>query len=71
MDDPGAVRLTNRNSIQHAEPGLIGIGIDPSFAIGLFYLTLSSLYPASTVVLVLVVLGERLSALQGCRPRVP
>jgi drug/metabolite transporter (DMT)-like permease len=27
--------------------------------------TLSSLYPASTVVLALAVLGERLSALQG------
>jgi glyoxylase-like metal-dependent hydrolase (beta-lactamase superfamily II) len=26
--------LTNRNSIKFKEPGLIGIGIDPSFAIG-------------------------------------
>jgi glyoxylase-like metal-dependent hydrolase (beta-lactamase superfamily II) len=28
------LRLTNRNSIKHKEPGLIGIGIDPHFAIG-------------------------------------
>lgn len=28
------LRLTNRNSIKYKEPGLIGIGIDPSFAIG-------------------------------------
>jgi len=28
------LRLTNRNSIKFEEPGLIGIGIDPHFAIG-------------------------------------
>jgi glyoxylase-like metal-dependent hydrolase (beta-lactamase superfamily II) len=28
------LRLTNRNSIKLEEPGLIGIGIEPSFAIG-------------------------------------
>ena len=28
------LRLTNRNSIKFEEPGLIGIGIDPFFAIG-------------------------------------
>lgn len=28
------LRLTNRNSIKYEEPGLIGIGIDPPFAIG-------------------------------------
>ena len=28
------LRLTNRNSIKFKEPGLIGIGIDPQFAIG-------------------------------------
>jgi hypothetical protein len=28
------LRLTNRNSLKAKEPGLIGIGIDPSFAIG-------------------------------------
>jgi glyoxylase-like metal-dependent hydrolase (beta-lactamase superfamily II) len=28
------LRRTNRNSIRFEEPGLIGIGIDPSFAIG-------------------------------------
>lgn len=28
------LRLTNRNSIKFKEPGLIGIGIDPHFAIG-------------------------------------
>src|SRR3984957_11199369 len=28
------LRLTNRNSIKFQEPGLIGIGIDPHFAIG-------------------------------------
>jgi glyoxylase-like metal-dependent hydrolase (beta-lactamase superfamily II) len=28
------LRLTNRNSIKFEEPGLIGIGIDPPFAIG-------------------------------------
>jgi hypothetical protein len=28
------LRLTNRNSIRFKEPGLIGIGIDPHFAIG-------------------------------------
>jgi glyoxylase-like metal-dependent hydrolase (beta-lactamase superfamily II) len=28
------LRLTNRNSIKFKEPGLIGIGIDPPFAIG-------------------------------------
>src|SRR5262245_31880408 len=28
------MRLTNRNSIRWEEPGLIGIGIDPPFAIG-------------------------------------
>ena len=28
------LRLTNRNSIKAKEPGLIGIGIDPPFAIG-------------------------------------
>lgn len=28
------LRLTNRNSIRLEEPGLIGIGIDPQFAIG-------------------------------------
>src|SRR5436190_1953866 len=28
------LRLTNRNSIRFEEPGLIGIGIDPQFAIG-------------------------------------
>src|SRR5690349_3102917 len=28
------VRLTNRNSIRFEEPGLIGIGIEPPFAIG-------------------------------------
>lgn len=28
------LRLTNRNSIKFKEPGLIGIGIDPAFAIG-------------------------------------
>jgi hypothetical protein len=28
------LRLTNRNSIRFEEPGLIGIGIDPPFAIG-------------------------------------
>src|SRR5256714_9836588 len=28
------MRLTNRNSIRFEEPGLIGIGIDPHFAIG-------------------------------------
>ncbi len=36
------LRLTNRNSVRLAEPGLIGIGIDPAFAIGqraLFVLT--------------------------------
>jgi hypothetical protein len=36
------LRLTNRNSIRFEEPGLIGVGIDPPFAIGqrdLFLLT--------------------------------
>src|SRR5437773_8581712 len=28
------LQLTYRNSIKHKEPGLIGIGIDPHFAIG-------------------------------------
>ena len=28
------LRLTNRNSIRFEEPGLIGIGIDPHYAIG-------------------------------------
>src|SRR2546421_1566745 len=28
------LRLTNRSSIRFEEPGLIGIGIDPHFAIG-------------------------------------
>ena len=28
------LRLTNRNSIKFKQPGLIGIGIDPHFAIG-------------------------------------
>jgi glyoxylase-like metal-dependent hydrolase (beta-lactamase superfamily II) len=28
------LRLTNRNSIKFKEPGLIGVGIDPQFAIG-------------------------------------
>jgi len=28
------LRLTNRNSIKFKEPGLIGVGIDPHFAIG-------------------------------------
>src|ERR1700731_4508279 len=28
------LRLTNRSSIKYDEPGLIGIGIDPPFAIG-------------------------------------
>ena len=28
------LKLTNRNSIRFEEPGLIGIGIDPHFAIG-------------------------------------
>ncbi len=28
------LRLTNRNSIRFEEPGLIGVGIDPPFAIG-------------------------------------
>jgi len=28
------LRLTNRNSIKYEEPGLIGIGIEPPFAIG-------------------------------------
>jgi glyoxylase-like metal-dependent hydrolase (beta-lactamase superfamily II) len=28
------LRLTNRNSIKFKEPGLIGVGIDPPFAIG-------------------------------------
>src|SRR6202790_1082265 len=28
------LRLTNRNSVKFKEPGLIGIGIDPPFAIG-------------------------------------
>lgn len=28
------LRLTNRNSIKFKEPGLIGIGIEPHFAIG-------------------------------------
>jgi glyoxylase-like metal-dependent hydrolase (beta-lactamase superfamily II) len=28
------LRLTNRNSIKYKEPGVIGIGIDPQFAIG-------------------------------------
>jgi hypothetical protein len=28
------LRLTNRNSVKFKEPGLIGIGIDPHFAIG-------------------------------------
>src|SRR5262245_6044170 len=30
----GKLRLTNRNSIKFKEPGLVGIGIDPHFAIG-------------------------------------
>jgi hypothetical protein len=28
------LRLTNRNSIKHKEPGLIGVGTEPHFAIG-------------------------------------
>ena len=28
------LRLTNRNSLKFEEPGLIGIGIEPPFAIG-------------------------------------
>ena len=28
------LRLTNRNSIRFEEPGLIGIGVEPQFAIG-------------------------------------
>src|SRR5713101_4403701 len=28
------LQLTNRNSVKFKEPGLIGIGIDPPFAIG-------------------------------------
>jgi glyoxylase-like metal-dependent hydrolase (beta-lactamase superfamily II) len=28
------LRLTNRNSIKFEEPGMIGVGIDPTFAIG-------------------------------------
>ena len=31
---PDKLRLTNRNTIKHKEPGLIGIGIEPHFAIG-------------------------------------
>jgi glyoxylase-like metal-dependent hydrolase (beta-lactamase superfamily II)/DNA-directed RNA polymerase subunit RPC12/RpoP len=31
---PERLRRTNRNSIQFQEPGLLGIGIDPHFAIG-------------------------------------
>ena len=31
---PERLRLTNRNSIKFKEPGLIGIGIEPHFAIG-------------------------------------
>lgn len=31
---PDKLRLTNRNSIRYEEPGLIGIGVEPSFAIG-------------------------------------
>ena len=31
---PERMHLTNRNSIKFKEPGLIGIGIDPHFAIG-------------------------------------
>ena len=34
LDHPGKVALTNRNSIKCEEPGLIGIGIEPHFAIG-------------------------------------
>src|SRR6202047_236620 len=36
------LRLTNRNSIKFKEPGLIGIGIDPHFAIGQRALVLRS-----------------------------
>jgi len=28
------LRITNRNAIRHEEPGLIGIGVEPHFAIG-------------------------------------
>jgi hypothetical protein len=28
------LRLTNRNSLKFKEPGLLGVGIDPPFAIG-------------------------------------
>jgi hypothetical protein len=28
------LRLSNRNSIKYKEPGLIGIGVEPQFAIG-------------------------------------
>src|SRR5215475_8552397 len=28
------LRLTNRNSVRHEEAGLLGVGIDPPFAIG-------------------------------------
>src|SRR5262249_47002391 len=31
---PDRLRLTNRNSVKLKEPGLIGIGIEPHFAIG-------------------------------------
>ena len=34
MDHADKLRLTNRNSIKAKAPGLIGIGIEPSFAIG-------------------------------------
>src|SRR5262245_17254464 len=31
---PERLRLTNRNSLRFLEPGLIGIGVEPPFAIG-------------------------------------
>jgi hypothetical protein len=31
---PERLRLTNRNSVRFEEPGLIGIGVEPPFAIG-------------------------------------
>jgi hypothetical protein len=32
--DLDRLRLTNRNSIQFKEPGLLGVGVEPHFAIG-------------------------------------
>jgi glyoxylase-like metal-dependent hydrolase (beta-lactamase superfamily II) len=62
------LRLTNRNSIKFKEPGLIGIGIEPHFAIGqraLFLRTPSGNILWDCVSLLDEAVGEAIKALGG------